>query len=71
MYEVRKEIKELSFAPGKRDTAMLKTLREKSIELSNAVTFYDKKLLNLESHYYLNKNIKNDIMIKNSGGELK
>lgn len=56
LYEVRKEIKELSFAPGKRDTAKLKTLREKSIELSNAVTFYDKKLLNLESTSFL-KNV--------------
>ena len=56
LYEVRKEIKELSFAPGKRDTAKLKALQEKAVILSNSVTFYDKKLLNLESTSFL-KNV--------------
>lgn len=56
LYEVRKEIKELSFAPGKRDTAKLKKLQEKATKLSNNVTFYDKKLLNLESISFL-KNV--------------
>lgn len=56
LYEVRKEIKELSFAPGKKDTAKIKKLQEKAIKLSNSVTFYDKKLLNLESTTFL-KNV--------------
>lgn len=33
LYEVRKKIKELSFSPGKRDTAKLKKLRNKAIGL--------------------------------------
>ncbi|MBQ2828105.1 MAG: hypothetical protein IJF20_02565 [Clostridia bacterium] len=56
LYEVHKEIKELSFAPGKKDTAKIKKLQEKAIKLSNSVTFYDKKLLNLESTTFL-KNV--------------
>ncbi len=56
LYEVRKEIKELSFAPGKKDTAKIKKLQEKAVKLSNSVTFYDKKLLNLESTSFL-KNV--------------
>ncbi len=56
LYEVRKEIKELSFAPGKRDTAKLKQLQEKATKLSNNVTLYDKKLLTLESTSFL-KNV--------------
>ncbi len=56
LYEARKEIKELSFAPGKKDTAKIKKLQEKAVKLSNSVTFYDKKLLNLESTSFL-KNV--------------
>ena len=56
LYEVRKEIKELSFAPGKKDTAKIKKLQDKAVKLSNSVTFYDKKLLNLESTSFL-KNV--------------
>lgn len=57
LYEVRKQIKEIYNAPGKRDTVKLKQLRERATELSNNIDVYDKKLLTLESTSFLKKRI--------------
>ncbi len=43
MYEVRKKIKELSFAPGKKDTAKIKKLQDKAVKLSKSVTWTQKR----------------------------
>ncbi len=52
--EVKAEIKELSFARGKRDTKRLAELHSKAKTLSEAISREDKRLLNIEA----NKHIK-------------
>jgi len=47
--EIRAEIKELSFAPGKRDMKHLKELRDEATKMANRINVYDKQLLKLES----------------------
>ena len=47
--EIRKEIKELSFSKGKRDTEKLKTLNAEATKSANRIATYDRQLLNLES----------------------
>lgn len=47
--EVNAEIKELSFAKGKRDTARLKALHTKKTALTKKVNDFDKRLLRMES----------------------
>ena len=46
---VKAQIKELSFAPGKRDTAKLAELRDERIRTENRLNIYDGRLLKLES----------------------
>ena len=46
--ELNRQIKELSFAEGKRDTKKLKELREEAVKTANRINIYDKKLLRLE-----------------------
>lgn len=47
--EVRKEIRELSFAKGPRDMARLKALREDATMTANRINTYDRMLLRLEA----------------------
>lgn len=47
--ELRAEIKELSFAKGKRDTAKIKSLQEEATKIANRISTYDKQLLRLEA----------------------
>ena len=46
--ELNRQIKELSFAEGKRDTKKLKELREEAVKTANRINKYDKELLRLE-----------------------
>ena len=47
--EINAEIRELSFAKGKRDTERLKALRFEAAQTANRINTYDRQLLNLES----------------------
>lgn len=47
--EIKAEIKELSFAKGKRDTQRLDYLRNRAEKLQNSINYFDKKLLGLEA----------------------
>lgn len=47
--QLRAEIKELSFAPGKRDNARLAELRAEAEKTANRINIYDKQLLRLEA----------------------
>lgn len=47
--DIRSEIRELTFAKGKRDTAKIKALNEEATKIANRINVYDKKLLRLES----------------------
>ena len=47
--EINAEIRELSFAKGKRDTERLKALRFDAVQTANRINTYDRQLLNLES----------------------
>lgn len=47
--ELRARIKELSFAPGTRDTVAIKNLQDAAIRVANRINTYDKQLLNLEA----------------------
>ena len=49
LMELKKEIKELSFKKGPRDTARLRELRDEVIKTENRINLYDKRLLNLEA----------------------
>lgn len=48
-FELRKEIKEISFSKGKRDSEKLKSLKEELRKTENRINYYDRKLLQLES----------------------
>lgn len=50
--ELRKQIHEMSFKPGKRDAATqekLRKLRDEALRSTNRISLYDKKLLTLEA----------------------
>ena len=47
--EIKSQIKELSFAKGKRDTEQINALRDKATKIENRINTYDKQLLRLES----------------------
>ena len=47
--ELRRQIKELSFSKGKRDSEKLKKLREEATKTANRINTYDRQLLSLES----------------------
>ncbi len=47
--KLKAEIKELSFAKGKRDTARIKELQFEANKTANRINVYDRQLLNLES----------------------
>ena len=46
---LRKQIKELSFRPGTRDTKAIKSLQFEANQTANRINTYDRQLLNLES----------------------
>ena len=46
---IKSEIKELSFAKGKRDTQRLDYLQKRAEKLQSSINWYDKKLLNMEA----------------------
>lgn len=47
--ELRAEIKELSFAKGKRDVERIRSLQSEATKIDNRINNYDKQLLKLES----------------------
>lgn len=47
--EIKAEIKELSFAKGKRDAQRLEYLKNRAEKLQNSINYFDKKLLGLEA----------------------
>lgn len=47
--ELRAELKELSFAPGKRDMNRINTLRDEATKIANKINTYDKQLLKLQA----------------------
>lgn len=47
--KLNQQIKELSFAKGKRDTAKIRALRDEATKTANRISIYDKQLLRLES----------------------
>lgn len=47
--ELRARIKELSFAPGTRDTVAIKNLQDAATRVANRINTYDRQLLNLEA----------------------
>lgn len=47
--KLNQQIKELSFAKGKRDTAKIRDLRDEATKTANRISIYDKQLLRLES----------------------
>ena len=51
--EIRKQIKELSFASGPRDMKKLDYLKNRAEKIRNSIAWYDKKLLNLEATEHL------------------
>ncbi len=47
--DLRREIKELSFAKGPRDKAKIRSLQDEAIKTANRIDIYDKQLLRLEA----------------------
>lgn len=47
--ELRAELKELSFAPGKRDMNRINTLRDEATKIANRINVFDKQLLKLQA----------------------
>ena len=47
--ELRAELKELSFAPGKRDMNRINTLRDEATKTANRIHVFDKQLLKLQA----------------------
>lgn len=47
--EIKAELKNLSFATGKRDTERIKQLSAEATKINNRINIYDKQLLKLES----------------------
>lgn len=46
---LKAKIKELSFAPGKRNTEQIRNLQDQAIKTANRINVYDKQLLRLEA----------------------
>lgn len=57
---LRAQIKELSFAPGKRDTAKIAELRAEAEKTANRIGIYDKQLLSLEASKPLKEVLKRE-----------
>ena len=55
LQELRAEIKKLSFAKGKRDTARIAELRDEATKTANRIKIMDSKLLRLEATSVLQK----------------
>jgi hypothetical protein len=71
--EVRAELKELSFAPGKRDKKRITDLEIEKTKLTNRINIYDKKLLQLEGTTAL-KNLlarEKELVRKDAWGKYK
>ena len=51
--EIRKQIKEISFSSGPRDMKKLDYLNKRAEKIRNSISWYDKKLLNLEATEHL------------------
>ncbi len=49
LHDIRAEIKELSFAKGKRNTERIKELRFEENKTANRINTYDRQLLNMEA----------------------
>lgn len=49
LHEVRAQLKEASFSPGKRDKAKISQLRDEATKLANRISIRDKQLLRLEA----------------------
>lgn len=47
--ELKSQIKDLSFAPGPRDTQKIKALREEAAKTENRINIYDNRLLRFEA----------------------
>ena len=47
--DLKSQIKDLSFAPGPRDTQKIKALREEAAKTENRINLYDKRLLRFEA----------------------
>ena len=47
--DLKSQIKDLSFAPGPRDTQKIKVLREEAAKTENRINLYDKRLLRFEA----------------------
>ena len=47
--DLKAKIKELSFAPGKRNTEQIRNLQDQAIKTANRINIYDKQLLRLEA----------------------
>ena len=47
--ELNGQIRELSFAKGKRDKAKIAALREEAVKTANRISLYDRKLMSLEA----------------------
>ena len=58
--ELRAEIKELSFAKGRRDTARIKELQTEATRITNRINTYDKQLLSLEASKPLSNVLKRE-----------
>ncbi|MBQ6890336.1 MAG: hypothetical protein IJN53_04890 [Oscillospiraceae bacterium] len=56
--KLNQQIKELSFAKGKRDTAKIRALRDEATKTANRISIYDKQLLRLESSKPCKKSLK-------------
>lgn len=53
--DLKSQIKDLSFAPGPRDTQKIKVLREEAAKTENRINIYDKRLLRFEASSTLQK----------------
>jgi hypothetical protein len=63
LQELRAEIKKLSFAKGKRDTARIAELRDEATKTANRIKIMDSKLLRLEATSVLQKVVERERQI--------
>ena len=49
LQDIRGQLRDLSFAPGSRDQAKIRKLRDEATKISNRIDIYDKQLLRLEA----------------------
>ena len=69
--ELRAEIKELSFAKGKRDTAKIKELQDEATKTANRISNLDKILLRLEAAAPLQNILKREKEMAYKRAEMK